>query len=83
MTYHRLAYDDAASCTEMTIDCHAVERALHLPTRPSDAELAAPAAVAPAPSILFDDYPPEVAKPSIQVSDAAARLAAAIHPYLD
>jgi hypothetical protein len=82
MTYHRLAYDDAASSTEMTIDCRAVELALHLPERQTDAERAARAVVTPAPSILFDDYP-EVAKPSIEVSEAAARLAAAIHPYLD
>ena len=41
------------------------------------------AAVRPAPSIRFEDYPREVAKPTIGVSEAAARLAAAIHPYLD
>ena len=37
----------------------------------------------PAPSIRFEDYPREVKKPSIEVSDAAAKLAAAMHLHLD
>ncbi|MGZ4436509.1 MAG: hypothetical protein ACXVWU_13785 [Nocardioides sp.] len=82
MTYQRLAYDDASSATEMTSDCHAVEAALHLPKRPSAPERAAAAAVEPAPSILFEDYPREVKKPTIEVSEAAARLAAALHLHL-
>ena len=83
MTYQRLAYDDASTAAEMTSDCHAVEAALHLPQRRSAAERAARAAVRPAPSILFEDYPREVKKPSIEVSEAAARLAAALHLHLD
>jgi len=83
MTYQRLAYDDAATSTEMTSDCHAVEAALHLPERHSAAERAARAATKPAPSILFEDYPREVKKPTIAVSDAAARLGAALHLHLD
>jgi hypothetical protein len=77
MTYQRLPYDDPATTTEMSSDCRAVEEALHLPERRSAAERARRAAVRPAPSILFDDFPREVPKASIGVSEAAARLAAA------
>ncbi len=83
MTYQRLAYDDASSAAEMSLDCHAVEEALHLPERRSAAERAARAAVKPAPSILFEDYPREIKKPTIEVSEAAARLAAALELHLD
>ena len=83
MTYKRLAYDDAATAAQMTTDCHAVEAALHLPKRPSAAERAARAAVEPAPSILFEDYPRDVAKPEVAVTEAAARLGAALHLHLD
>jgi hypothetical protein len=83
MSYHRLAYDDAAPTSQMTEDCRAVEEALRLPERRSAAERAARAAVRPAPSLAFEDYPREVTKPTIEVSDAAARLAAAMHLHLD
>ena len=83
MTYKRLAYDDQATAAQMTTDCRAVEAALHLPERPSAAERAARAAMKPAPSILFEDYPHEVRKPSIEVSEAAARLANAMELHLD
>ena len=83
MSYQRLAYDDASTTAEMSVDCHAVEAALHLPERRSAAERAARAAVKPAPSILFEDYPREVKKPEIEVSEAAARLAAALELHLD
>jgi hypothetical protein len=79
----RLAYDDASPTDRMTSDCRAVEEALHLPRRRTTAERAARAAVRPAPSLLFEDYPREVTKPTIEVSDAAARLAAALHLHLD
>lgn len=79
----RLAYDDASTTARMTSDCRAVEEALRLPRRRSRAERAARAAVRPAPSILFEDYPREVAKRDIEVSEAAARLAAALHLHLD
>ena len=77
MTYQRLPYDDAASTAEMSSDCRAVEVALHLPERRSQAERARVAALQPAPSIRFEDYPREGPKPTVAVSDAAARLAAA------
>ncbi len=83
MTYQRLPYDEAATAPEMTSDCRAVGAALRLPDRHTPAERARMAAVRPAPSLLFEDYPRDVAKPTIEVSEAAARLAGAIHPYLD
>ena len=83
MTYQRLAYDDAATSSEMTTDARAVEAALHLPERRSAAERAARAAGRPAPSIRFEDYPREVEKPTIEVNEAAARLGAALHLHLD
>jgi hypothetical protein len=72
----RLAYDDASTPQEMSADCLAAGRNLHL-------ENAARAAVGPAPSIHFEDYPREVSKREIRVSDAAARLANALHLHLD
>lgn len=83
MTYQRLAYDDASTVIEMSSDCRAVESALHLPERRVPAQRAVRAAVRPAPGIHSEDCPREVAKPSIEVSEATSRLAAAIHPYLD
>jgi hypothetical protein len=83
MTYERRAYDDAASTAQMTTDCRAVELALHLPQRRTAADRAVRAAVKPAPSILFEDYPREITKPTIEVSEAAARLASAMHLHLD
>ena len=83
MSYERLPYDEAATAREMSADCRAVESALHLPVRRTAAERAARAARRPAPSIRYEDYPREVAKPTIEISDAASRLGAAIHPYFD
>ena len=72
----RLAYDDAATPQEMSADCRAVGQQLRL-------QRAAAAAVQPAPSIHFEDYPSEVGKREIRVSDAAARIANALHLHLD
>jgi hypothetical protein len=87
VSYQRLPYDDAATSTEMTSDCRAVGAVLRLPGsaagRRTPGERARRAAVRPAPSIRFEDYPREVPKPTIEVTEAASRLAAAIHPYLD
>jgi hypothetical protein len=83
MTYERLPYDDASTATEMATDCEAVGSALQLPVRRTPAERARAAAVRPAPSIRFEDYPRDVEKPTIRVSEAASRLAAAFHPNLD
>jgi hypothetical protein len=60
----------------MAADCRAVGVNLRL-------ERAARAAVSTPPSIRFEDYPSEVRKREIEVSDAAARLANALHLHLD
>lgn len=75
----RLAYDDFASPQQMHADCEAMGGNLRLPRL----ERAARAAVEPAPSIHFEDYPREVGKRDIRISDAAARLANALHLHLD
>ena len=72
----RLAYDDASTPEEMSADCRAAGENLRL-------RRAAEAAVRPAPSIHFDEYPREVGKRDIRISDAAARLANALHLHLD
>lgn len=56
----------------MHADCLATGRNLRL-------ERIAEKAVAPAPSIRYEDFPREVAKRDIAVSDAAARLARALY----
>ena len=79
----RLPYDEAATTTEMSSDCRAVEAAMHLPTRATAAERATRAATRPAPSIRYEDYPHDLPKPGIEVSEVASRLAAALHLHLD
>lgn len=71
------AYDDFSSPEQMRADCRAVGR--NVPAL----ERAARAAVGPAPSIHYADYPAEVHKRDIAVSEAAARLANALHLHLD
>ena len=65
----RHAHDDLASPEEMAADCQVVSRRLDAVAR---------AARRPAPSIEYADYPREVRKREIEVSEAAARLAAAL-----
>jgi hypothetical protein len=73
----RLAYDDAATPEEMTADCRAVGDSLRL-------RRAAEAAVSrQPPSLHFEDHPREVGKREIRISEAAARLANALHLHLD
>ena len=76
MPSHRLAYDDASTPQEMSADCRAVGENLRL-------QKAAKAAVEPAPSIHFEDYPREVTKREIRISDAATRIANALQLHLD
>jgi hypothetical protein len=71
-----LVHDELASPAEMAADCRATGQHLRL-------ERIARAAAATPPSIHFDDYPAEVGKREIRVSDAAARLAGALHLHLD
>jgi hypothetical protein len=66
------ASDDFASVQQMHADCLATGRNLRL-------ERIAERAVAPAPSLRFEDFPREVAKRDIRVSEAAARLARALY----
>ena len=81
MTYQRLAYDDVAEARQMTVDARAV--ASRLPRRRTPAERSLGAALRPAPSLRYEDYPREVGKPTIAVSEATARLASALHLHLD
>ena len=74
---HRRAYDDSDSPQQMHADCEAIER-----NNPR-LERAARAAVEQAPSLHFEDYPREVRKREVKISDAAARLANALHLHLD
>ena len=60
----------------MAADCEEAGRNLRLELR---MERAARAAVAAPPSIRYEDYPTEVGKREIRISDAAARLANALH----
>ncbi|NPC95473.1 hypothetical protein [Nocardioides sp. zg-DK7169] len=78
----RLAYDDLATLPEMQDDCRAA--GAHLPAAAAGGDLAraARAAVRPAPSILFADYPTDSAK-GLEVTEAAQRLANALHLHLD
>jgi hypothetical protein len=41
------------------------------------------AAVQPAPSLSYDDFPREVSKREIRVDEAAQRIANALHLHLD
>jgi hypothetical protein len=72
----RLAYDDFETLGQMHADCVETESNLHL-------HRAAQAAVEPAPSIHFEDYPREVRKRDITIDEATARLANAMHLHLD
>ena len=70
------AYDDLATPAEMRADCRAAGVNLRL-------EQAVRRATRPAPSIHFDEQPTERAKPVIEISEAAARLAGALHFHLE
>ncbi|MDQ6524214.1 hypothetical protein RB608_11410 [Nocardioides sp. LHD-245] len=67
-------YEEIATPAELHADCQAVSRRL--------AE-AAVKATRPAPSIHFDEQPREVPKRDIEISEAAQRLANALHLHLD
>jgi hypothetical protein len=64
------------SFAEMHADALATREHLRL-------ERAARAAVEPAPSLTFDDFPRDVAKREIRVDRAAQRIANALHLHLD
>ncbi|TYL44921.1 hypothetical protein FXB39_20835 [Nocardioides sp. BGMRC 2183] len=67
-------YEELAHPAQLRADCEAVSRRL------AEAEVRA---VRPAPSIHFDEYPREIPKRDIEISEAAQRLANALHLHLD
>ncbi|HEX6149654.1 hypothetical protein [Nocardioides sp.] len=67
------AYDPA----QMRADCAEVGRNLRLE------RAARKAASEPSPSLHFEDFPRDLPKREIKISDAAARLAGALHLHLD
>ena len=71
-----LTHDEFPTTSEMAADAREVVSSLRL-------ERVVQAAVKPAPSIHFEDYPREVEKQEIQVSAAATRIANALHLHLD
>ncbi len=75
-----LVHDELGTPAELAADCQEIGSNLRLELR---FERAAKAAVATPPSIRFEDYPAEVGKREIRISDAAARLANALHLHLD
>jgi hypothetical protein len=73
----RLAYDDAATPQQMSADCRATGDHLRL------GRAAEVAVSGRRPSLDYADYPREVPKRGIRVSEAAARIANALHLHLD
>ncbi|MEO7626895.1 MAG: hypothetical protein ABIS91_11570 [Nocardioides sp.] len=71
-----LVHDELAPAPEMAADCRAAGVNLRL-------ERVARAAVSTPPSIAFEDFPTDVPKREIRVSEAAARIANALHLHLD
>ena len=78
MTYERLAYDDQDTTLKMHRDCTACVSVVGLP-----AQRISPESVERVPSIQYADFPREIRKPEITVSEAAAHLAARLHLHLD
>ncbi len=78
MSYERLAYDDPDTTVKMHTDCTACASEMGIPERRIDADV-----LGPVPSIEYADFPREIRKPVIAVSDAAAHLASRIHLHLD
>lgn len=70
VTPERLAYDDPSSSDRMTSDARAAAAVVRKLRRP-------------APSLRYEDQPRDVGKRDIEISEAAARLAAALHLHLD
>jgi hypothetical protein len=75
-TPSHLTHDELDAVSRQREDCAAVGRALRL-------DRVARAVVAGPPSLEYDDYPREVPKRDIRITDAAATLANALHLHLD
>ncbi len=78
MSYERLAYDDQDTTVKMHTDCTACVSEMGLPE-----QRIATDALRPAPSIEYADFPREIRKPEITVSDAAAHLASRLHLHFN
>lgn len=78
MSYERLAYDDQDTTVKMHLDCTACATEMGIPEQRIAVD-----AIGAAPSIEYADFPREISKPEITVSDAAAHLASRIHLHLD
>jgi hypothetical protein len=78
MTYQRLAYDDQDTTGQMLLDCTACGTHMVVLAPPIAPEL-----LESAPSLDFADFPREIRKPEITVSEATALLASRLHLHLD
>ena len=78
MSYQRLAYDDQDTTLKMHTDCTACASQMGIPERKI-----LPEALGAVPGIEFEDFPREVHKPEITVSEATAHLASRLHLHLD
>ena len=67
-------YEEIETPAQLRADCEAVNTRL---------ARAAQRATQAAPSIHFDEFPREIPKRDIQISEAAQRLANALHLHLD
>ncbi|WP_183099025.1 hypothetical protein [Nocardioides pelophilus] len=67
-------YEEIETPTQLRADCEAVNSRL---------ARAARKVVETPPSIHFDEFPREIQKRDIQISEAAQRLANALHLHLD
>jgi hypothetical protein len=79
------SYEELSSPSEQHADCVATSHALGLGTAAGGRawQRAAERATQPAPSIHYDEFPREIPKADIRVSEAAQRLANALHLHLD
>jgi hypothetical protein len=75
MADQRLAYDDADTAHQMHQDCAACASEMRFPVKfPVKVPV-----LRPVPSILFADYPREITKREVTVSEAAVLLASKLH----
>ena len=79
MSYQPTPYADADSPAIMSSDCSACAHEMRLPQLRD----VTPHVMGDAPSIAYADFPREVRKSEITISDAAARLAGKLHLHLD
>ncbi|GAB3990472.1 hypothetical protein [Nocardioides marmoraquaticus] len=83
MTYDRRPYDDADTTGQMTLDAAACSARLVLPRQRALSGVPSAADVRrPAPRLTHDAWV-ESPKREIEVSEAAAHLAARLHLHLD